>query len=216
MLQSRTHYFVKKELNSYIPLDPEKNIDVSFYASLDPNFIQIRDTVKTRYKNQIGYISCSTGFINNVWVNDGRKQPINARGCGVATVFTTLCLIDPELNLLPSSKIHEAFGRNHRLERTIKKACKRFVGLQMIANPLTGAFAYFTAAINSGYKKMLIRNECGTLKHYKWINTADAKDNYDATTGMIGKIMGREKNWWFCDEVEGQLPKFPSLDPCKN
>ena len=85
----------------------------------------------------------------------------------------------------------------------------------MVANPLQGAFAYFSAAIKTNYHKMLIQSECETLKHYKWINTDDARTNYDETTGMIGKIMARGKNWWFCDEVVGQLPKFPSLDPCK-
>ena len=79
----------------------------------------------------------------------------------------------------------------------------------MLVEPLRGshpyslAYAYFSAAIKSGYNKIFMRNDCAhvtdQLTDYIWRSTDDAKDKYDAKTGNFGELVGREKNWWFCD-----------------
>ena len=92
---TQTEYYVRKEYCfSYDPLNPfcDEQKAVYFYASSNNNWARLSDTAKNFYKDQIGYIHCKVGFIEKVWVN-GDKDPHPARGCGMATVFTTLCII---------------------------------------------------------------------------------------------------------------------------
>ena len=207
-LQQKT-YYVRKE-----PCDHSRKYcddaedcvgylgNVYFYASLDQKFEKSGDTIKNRYETQLGYIKCRKGYIENVWVNS-EKEKNPARGCGIAPVFTSLCMVDPELNFLTDSELENFFHGKYAREyvRNIKKDCKIFIGLFMVADPLTGAYAYFSAAIKSGYKKMLVY-DYGDLKPV-WMYIEDAKKEYDASTGMIGNIMGMMEEWWFCTEFEG-------------
>ena len=55
--------------------------------------------------------------------------------------------------------------------------------------------------MKSGYKKMLIF-DFGDLKPV-WMPVENAKKEYDATTGMIGEILAKSNDWWFCNEFEG-------------
>ena len=202
---------------------------VYFYASSNNNWVRLSDTDKNvnkdriptieeydnPYKDQIGYIYCKIGFIEKVWVN-GDKDPQPARRCGMATVFSTLCMMDEEVNLHDELKsngvpgeIQDFFNYNQPLQQFIKKECKRFVGLEMLVEPLRGshpyslAYACFSAAIKSGYNKIFMRNNgahvTDELTDYIWRNTDDAKAKYDATTGNVGGVVGKGKNWWFCD-----------------
>ena len=173
-----------------------------FYASLDEKFTRSGDTIMNRYETQLGYIKCRKGYIEKVWVNS-KEEKNPARGCGIAPVFTSLCMVDPELNFLTDSELENFFHGKYAREyvRNIKKDCKTFIGLFMVADPLTGAYAYFSAAMKSGYKKMLVY-DYGDLKPV-WMYVEDAKKEYDASTGMIGKIMAKSNDWWFCNEFEG-------------
>ena len=71
----------------------------------------------------------------------------------------------------------------------------------MDADPLKGAYAYFSAAMKSGYKKILIGDNYNEPK--EWMSIKNAKEAYDSKTGKIGEIVGKNKIWWFCDEVDG-------------
>ena len=182
---------------------------VYFYASSNNHWVRLSDTAQNFYKEQIGYIYCKIGFIEKVWVN-GDKDPQPARRCGMATVFSTLCMMDEEVNLHDELKsngvpgeIQDFFNYNQPLQQFIKKEGKRFVGLEMLvgtlsgSHPYSGAYAYFSAAIKSGYNKIFMRNNgahvTDELTDYIWRNTDDAKAKYDATTGNIGGIAGRQK-----------------------
>ena len=224
-------YYVRKEYCRRHPISDEPpskkgkkeycecelyNCDVYFYASLDDKFEVLdrneREGVlgdkEHRYRNDLGYIKCSKGFIEMVWVNnDDDCRWIPARECGIATVFTSLCMVDPELDMLPDSGLTENFIGRHatKLISDIEKRCRRFVGLVMAADPLTGAYAYFSAAMKIGYKKMLVLDDT-TTQHpqpSEWMNTEDAKKEYDSNTGKIGEFGMRDPIWWFCDEMEG-------------
>ena len=218
-LQQKT-YYVRKE-----PCDHSRKYcddaedcigylgNVYFYAALEQKFEKSRDTggykkgvhntIINRYETQLGFIKCRKGYIEKVWVNS-EKEENPARGCGIAPVFTSLCMVDPELNFLADdAELGDFFHGKYATEyvRAIKKDCRTFMGLFMVADPLTGAYAYFSAAIKSGYKKMLIF-DFGDLKPV-WMYIEDAKKEYDASTGMIGKTMAKSNDWWFCNEFEG-------------
>ena len=138
----------------------------------------------------------------------GGRDPINARNCGLATVLTTLCMIDPELNVMDSTEINQRFSEDQVLETTVKTACHRFIGLTMAADPMSGAFAYFSAALNTNYDKFLIRTDCEQDNHYTWMDTKTARNQYDVNTGKIGGIRGYMKQWFFCDAIEGKFPEI--------
>ena len=202
------HYYVKK-------------VFPNFFASLDPRF-EKHPIVKEKYKDQIGYIYCKKGFINYVSVND-RPQKLNARGCGLATVFTVLCMVDEDLDMLPPSEIRRYFSDYEDMQNIITTSCRRFVGLMMSVEKdekgkIGGAYAYFSAALKSNYQKMLIQNECEICGirsgHYTWMKTSEAKEKYNIDTGNIGKIMANKEHWWFCDDIEGQIPEKSYFLPC--
>ena len=145
-LTQREYYVRKEYCFSFDPLNPfcDEQKAVYFYASLNNNWVRRTDTAKTFYEDQIGYIHCKTGFIEKVWVN-GDKDPQPARRCGMATVFTTLCMMDEEVNLHDELKsngvpgeIQDFFNYNQPLQQFIKKECKRFVGLEMLVELLSG------------------------------------------------------------------------------
>ena len=57
--------------------------------------------MQNQFENQIGFAMCSNGWIDKVRVKS--EPDLDARNCGIGTVFTTLCMIDPELHMLPWS-----------------------------------------------------------------------------------------------------------------
>ena len=196
----------------------EENTAVYFFAALSPEFIKVSKLLETpsnHYEQQAGYIFCSKGYIEDVRVY-GDGDPIDARNCGMGTVLSSLCMNDGELNLMSASKIDKKFRNNNKVASTVKKGCKKFIGLTMVAIPPKGAYAYFSAAISSGYNRMLIKIDSST---FKWMDTEKARSCYDKTTGQFGeaehpKIEGHGKAWYFCDDIPGKFPKFPSTDQC--
>ena len=205
-------YYLKKDRTTDEDLlTGETIVTGDFFASLDQSFVRIPgNTMNERYPDQIGYITCEQGWIVDVHVNE---KPINARNCGISTVFTTLCMIDPELSKVTDSRLQKEIT-NVKVVETIKKGCSNFVGLRMRADPLTGAYAYFSAARNNGYNKFLIRTDSRKNK-YKWMDVADAREWYDKDTGNIDNMEGYDKNWWFCTEIEGQIPPLRTSPECK-
>jgi hypothetical protein len=212
-------YYIKKVVfeDDNAPVD---DVVTLFIASLTPTFVRIEDGgLANNYEHQLGYSRCSKGYIDYVRVNDGTANAgeINARDCGISTVLTALCMVDPQLNIMSRSKIDRKFRDNNRISKAIKKGCSKFVGLRMQADPLTGAFAYLSAATTYGYNKMWIKKDDD--KTFILMETDKVWSCYDSKTGRIGGergegIEGLDKEWWFCDEIPGKLPIFSTLDSC--
>ena len=189
-----------------------------FFASLDKEFKLNEEVtlypIKDRYISQAGYTDCSPGYIDYTETYDGTRGTPDIRNCGVGTVFATLCMVDPELNILPSNRIDEEFKDEPSTARIIKKGCSKFLGLQMWSEDVGGPYKNFNAAINTGLNKFLIPNN---KDKYVWMDTERARSCYDPKTKTIGpeKIAVFGKRWWFCDEIKGSFPKFPNLKRCK-
>ena len=167
-----------------------------------------------QYALQLGFVMCHKGYLDQTTVYDMAVTPVgilDARNCGMGTVLTSLCMIDPELDMLPTNEILEYFEADRKTATTIKQGCQKFVGLHMVADPKTGAYKNFNAALNNGYNKMLFKTNKGA---YRWYDTTKAKECYNHETGMIGDDINFGIHWWFCEEIPGKFPKFPSLKKC--
>ena len=112
---------------------------------------------------EVGSATCRIGYISSV--NVVKK----AQNCGIAKVLTTLCLIDKDLNGKHGNLATELKTENEALERfaehfkkeydwvTLK--CKSLWALLMLANPKSGGFAYFNAALDSGFQMMFVEDK---------------------------------------------------------
>ena len=188
-------------------------------------------TVKRKYENQIAYIRCTHGWIHDLTVFDQSLNPggptENPQRCGIGTVLTELCLIDPA--------VHDLRGKgNLALEKLsefpsefhmAKRDCLNLVGLRMSANPQRAANVYFNAAINMMYGLLMVDNSEGNpqpllgAEHDNAARPSDpiqnpiqifkpiqnAKDNYDPITGNIlpcepCDVMCHAwgRRWFFC------------------
>ena len=122
-----------------------------------------------RYKNQLGRITCKPGWIEYVRVND------NAQGCGLGTVLTEMCMIDPVLtrNDVKSNLVYKKLKANFKKEGRqeafshLETRCNSLIGLEMAAKPVkgpdgddvhAGAFAYFKAAMQMNYHFMVVED----------------------------------------------------------
>ena len=152
------------------------------------------------YIGQIAVAHCRHGHIDFVKVSSKRNH--DARQCGIATVLTELCLLDPD--------IHER-GEGNSAYKMLQKYqtetnCIQMVGLQMSARPLSGAHAYFSAAINTGFNKLIV--VWWGFRRQSIYDTVVAKQNYDAKTGYIEPCCQNEDIcraedafWIFCKEM---------------
>ena len=160
---------------------------------------------RTRYRDQIAYATCKPGWIDYVWVSTG------ARKCGISTVLSELCLLDPELNSVNDKnqaiKEISTFEKNEEVEKVIKEIIDNynaFIGLEMKAEPLDGAHAYFSAAIRMRYTKMIIQPYNARLKRcdkgFRRYDTELAKTKYNSRTGRIEDVegSGNKAKWYFC------------------
>ena len=187
---NQSRFYVKKQKEA----DGEWIRKRNFYASLDEQFeIQDNNSLKSRFKNQLGYISCTLGFIYQVSVND---SPDCAHE--MSTLLTSLCLIDPELsyndnlnyalNKLESDDAME-FAADH---------CSRFVGVNMSEKKKKKGTAYISAAVGSGYTKILIKGEKD--EGYVLIDLNIAEREYNITTGSFKNIDPSWNQWVFCKD----------------
>ena len=179
--------------------------------------------IHDRYENQIGFACCEPGWIADVWVNDGsgKESPtlIAARRCGISTVLTQLCLMDPKLNGMKDGHDSEAYNMldYYKVDEgyitNIKEDCTQFVGLDMQADPKAAAIGYFSAAIRENYEKMMVQerpqrrpeNTQNKRQTFSFYVVQDAKDNYDPNTGNIGPCgcndyvcKANNAIWFFC------------------
>lgn len=192
-------------------------IETNFYAITDEEFVRARPDLdilttkvkRQRYFSQIGFATCKPGLIHRVEVNDA---PLNARRCGIATVLTELCLIDPEFYPINDKNwAIKNLRQDARIKNHVETHCSKLIALEMSAKPLDGAFAYFSAALRLGYDKLiiheydLVEEECIDDGFQFW-DVVEAKNNYDTNTGHINteprNINVLDSILYFCDEIK--------------
>ena len=164
-----------------------------------------------KFEHQLAYIACTRGWIHQLTVfekisgAEGRRE--DARGCGVGTILTELCLMDPEINTLKEgSKAIRVLAEG--VKDLVQQNCYKLVGLTMAAYPSSAAHVYFSAAINMGYDKLIVdfsgfdAKSGGRTIKYNVYDTLVAKQNYK--NGNIEACCGNERcsaqlrPWIFC------------------
>ena len=121
--------------------------------------LQGSTSIDKTYRNQIAYGWCTKGWVKKIEVN---AQPINARECGISTVLTQLCMVDPEIGDIGEGNEVLDLLKSYKAEKSaFLTTCLYTVGLKMAANPKTGAYAYFSAALKTGYTKMQVQHKKG-------------------------------------------------------
>ena len=155
-------------------------------------------------------------------INDGSYDTLNSRGCGISTVLSELCFIDPDINYIYHPKTRKLNWSLRLLkkfpdqQKDLEENCKTLMTLRMAANPKTGAYAYFSAARRWNYRQMLIKVDTGLNGqpvHFHRFMTADAQKRYDKETGNIridehctdacegNMCKGVTQMWYFCKDV---------------
>ena len=200
------------------------DLHFTFYAitgEATPNQTEFTElanpTLKRRYVNQIAVIECTHGWIDNLDVFDRSLNPGGAtespKRCGIGTVLTELCLIDPDINSGKEGNLaREILSEFPEFADRVKRNCHFMVGLGMAAQPYEGANVYFNAAINMVYGLLLI--ETSTTENpidysdpnaIRIFPTQKAKDDYDPNTGHIvpcadcdGMCEAWGRRWFFC------------------
>ena len=105
---------------------------------------------------------------------------VRSRGCSLATLLTTLCLVDLDLNGKKGNVKHSnnaalSIVENNDLDYKnlelripsevvdkIKETCRSVTYLVFHANPTVAGFGYFNAARDAGYDKMMMIPTRGT------------------------------------------------------
>ena len=101
----------------------EQNI-IAFFAALSAEFVRVVGSGRFngRYETQLGHITCDKGWIDFVRVNDGEEPgELDARNCGISSVLTALCMVDPELNTLPRTAIDTKFRHHYKLGKKMRR-----------------------------------------------------------------------------------------------
>ena len=201
-------------------IEQEASVDVYcayFYAiSGRTDFIErAGDSITHKYESQVAFIKCKHGWIDEVDVFEeslepnipGARNAENSRNCGIATVLTELCLIDPFLNRLGNLNKAERYLRNFvEQHELVTRTCEKLVGLAMTAWPVTGAQTYFSAGIRMKYEKLMI-DQSKKKDEFKIYETKIARENYDTNTGIIQPCCEETEQcsalfqqWFFCAE----------------
>ena len=161
------------------------------------------------YEGQIGSIQCMHGWIEELLIAPSDESPEeNPLRCGIGTVLTELCLIDPDIGARREGNRAERYLRGFHELPMIQRHCDRLVGLVMAAEPIGGGHTYFTAAINMRYFVVIVEH-CEDDQHPIDIYpTQEAKEKYNTTTGNIDEYCDRGINprgcraygstWYFC------------------
>ena len=185
-----TQFFVKKEKEENGDWVLKRN----FYASSEKDFsVKVNDSVKSRYKNQVGYISCTIGFIYQVSVNEKPECAFE-----MSTVLTTLCMIDPELNRM--DELNYSFNKLEADEpmEFVSEHCNNLIGVTMSEKKRKKVYTYFTAAVASGYTKMLVKGDNDV--NYVVLDLNIAEKEYNSELGHINNVDPRWNYWIFCKE----------------
>ena len=220
-------YFVKKVLTKVIaPDEPHGYTHFSFVPSLNKEFKQSAQSERPEntvydyiYENQLGVSLCEPGWLELIEIRtpDGQSSTLDASDCGIATVLTQLCMVDPIINA--ASAKNEALKlfltkADCRLSTEVLQKCVNFFGLNMVVGgppdsdgggPSTGAYAYFSAAKRSGYGIFFIYDE----KESKYEEMPIDDANFGFIPTYPAKIINGDKTidahdteWFFCNDPE--------------
>ena len=145
----------------------------------------------------------SSGNIDDITV---KSKPRDARQCGIATVLTELCLLDPDV--YREGKSSDAY--NVLRSNGIDTKCEQAVAMDMVAEPLSGAYAYFSAASRTGYNKLVVNWPNSDYAQIAIYDTDHAKQAYNKETGIIEPCVicqntdvpceAFQAKWIFCKE----------------
>ena len=213
-------YFLMKQYR----VNEDKVDEFVFYAakyeSLPKSLVESSDpnNFPTQGDDRIGRAICTHGMIDHVHVAD------KFRGCGLATVFSVLCMLDIQINSNTRKYFSRVFTTENKVLRHLKRyrkneqadflrRCHHLVGLLNIAenpkdpkNRYAGAFAYISAAHRTGYQYLVVHRfntvkyKCkGEFLHYE-IDRIRDEHLYDGKTGKIDQIdgTGYQAYWYFC------------------
>jgi hypothetical protein len=189
-LDKDTYNVVKKEFNYFDNYDGKNVFKISFSATTDSSSDDFFN---------LGYSLCSPGWIEQVFVHDGKNRKsdpfvnmdlvedlmtegTNARRCGLATVLTELCLIDPQLKDLyhgSGNKAMEILYNYPDQYNHVQEYCNSLMGMDMLARPKKAAHVYFRAALRRGYRRMLVLAD-----GWKYFWTEDARRGYGMIEGL--------------------------------
>ena len=202
--------------------DTIRNIFYSRFYALAGNIAEEEvDFVEThssdyrrKYQRQIAFIECRHGWIDYLTTfkyMQGTTGPIvNAQNCGIGTVLTELCLIDPDLNVRRHGNEARNLLNGYNEFDMIENYCDELMGLSMEVDDMPTAHTYFTAAINMGYMIMMIDDsdeESQYQNPLKIYATRVAKHNFDTTTGDILPCCDNPlcnaytQTWFFCNGI---------------
>ena len=198
------------EANKFKVIKVKEDDQINFYAVTGDTFVKLPSD---DYENQIGSAECKVGWIESVFV-----EP-KARNCGLASILTQLCMIDPGLTKNRKEDKHLVYEHLKRglsrndgdvqgVEKHLRSHCHGLIGLLMEATPLEGAYAYFSAAERLKYQYMVVHfydqkiYQCGG--RFKFYEVERAKNLYNSNTGRIEddetdpEGSGYEAKWYFC------------------
>ena len=116
----------------------------------------------------------------------------------MTTVLTTLCMIDPELNRM--DELNYSFNKLEADDpmEFASEHCDNLIGVTMSEKKRKKAYVYFTAAVASGYTKMLVKGESDV--NYVVLDLNIAEKEYNPENGNIKNIDPRWNYWIFCKE----------------
>ena len=148
-----------------------------------------------------GYADCNVGYVETMHINE------EARRCGLGSIFLTLCLIDKDMNGVNGNVKGDLEFENEALLKIrwkhpekggwVDSYCHSFWALEY-SDDKSEANAYFKAAVDAGFTKMLISDDEGASIHGPK-NTKHWKETYDQSTGKILRSIDvTNADWFFC------------------
>ena len=171
--------YCRLERSSYTVVKKFENDYYIFYAIatdrteplVEPPLLPI-DAQKDmeKYDRQIAFIVCTHGWILklNVFEYSLGDYPELPRRCGVGTLLTELCLIDPHVNNNDNdndddndNRASQILAKHGNMFDMSQEYCKKLVGLDMEAKFLDGSLkaggsTYLTAAYNMKYLMLMV------------------------------------------------------------
>ena len=151
--------------------------------------------------NYIARAECIHGFIDYVYVKEVYRK------CGISKVLSALCMFDSRLySVSDGNQVLRLVSRSDKEEAKFLKQCVGLMGLEMVAKPFTGGFAYLSAAHLTGFKYLVVqRYDKGKdlcIDDFLKYEVANIRSDklYDGDTGLIEKIdgSGYKAKWHFC------------------
>ena len=88
-------------------------------------FINDEESMKHRYTDQSGYISCTEGYIYKISISDSISECSNE----LSTLLATLCMIDPELNSLSDKNYSFNKLEADDLMEFMLNHCRKLIGV---------------------------------------------------------------------------------------